>query len=442
MVALCFTPSGRHLFVCRLLGQVTTYRVKTTGDGDLEFDGPHELHGFDINTGGLSEFGLTGLVVPHGFDERSKGGTPCFFPVTTVRPSDGESKELGIARVDRVMLQESEQGLLTVVSGSVKAIRVWEHEDIRANAHNLHGGSTVRIGDRDFLLLSFGDLNKASKYCQNAAVDFGKLLIMDYDGSPPDRAHFDSGYENAGHLAYGNRNMFEMRQFSPSTDSRERFVWGENGNSVQRCCVYSLLEPGRKHDLGWSTGGDTSKWNNLVDPATRSDAVLFSGPDSSGIVIEPFLGSEAVFGDKLLPAPPANTSLLLHSYMNGSEDPNRSRGIFLESIANLGNAPQPAGFLSLKKLVWTDNEFASAPLSIAIHRPTGTFVFGDIFTGNIVHVKFVTPVNVDLGQPSAKERDCRCTWAVPTVIALSIIIVGLIIAVILLATRRAKQPSV
>ena len=244
--------------------------------------------------------------------------------------------------------------------------------------------------------MPFGDLNDASYTVNNPDNDYGKILLMDFNGDPLDKGTFDTGYPNNLHLAYGNRNMFVLRRLPPGVDSQERFIWGENGNALQRACVLSMLKPDLQLNLQW-TGKDDQAWLNMVDPFTGSEAVLFKGGDTSGVWVEPFEPSMPNV-QQYLPTIFAGdgSGLVLHSYtQEKSGNALRSRTVNLEVVQNLNDAPQPAGFFIMRRLVWSESTYASAPLATAI-LPSGNFLVGDIFTGNLAYVKFIKEIPGDI----------------------------------------------
>ena len=256
VVAVCFSKDADKLYVARLLGKVTSYTCTIVGSR-MVFDDLQTVYDVEIATGKLREFGLTGMLCYEN--------TYLFLAVTTVSGSQG------VVRVDRVDVRD----------GSVKTIYERTGAELIANAHNLHMGCL--FPGLDAIVVPFGDLNNASKYCNDPSTDFGKVLLMDFDGNTLDKSVFDTGYANNMHLAYGNRNMFTARVLQEG-----RFAWGENGNSAQRAVVYSLQAAGLSHNLQWTNGRDTPEWLNMVDPATGSQAVLYDGKDTVGIVVEPY----------------------------------------------------------------------------------------------------------------------------------------------------------
>lgn len=378
-VSVAFTQTGKHLLVAKMLGGVDYYNVTDPdGNGTLAFEGPSsllEVDSFDI--GGLREYGLTGLTL-------DKETNLVFVSVT----GKFEGSATHQARIYRFQLTAHSDGALVSSGRTV----IYERTDpkIYANAHNLHGGLTFGFdasdgsGPRRGLVVSFGDLNDHTNPYKTGS-DYGKMLLMDFNGSAFDTAVFDTGHaHNNMHLAIGNRNAFWLRRLAPTCDTSERVVWGENGDSYQRAVLYSLLEPGHAHDLEWR-GWDNPGWFRLVDPHKGSNAVLFTSLDSAGVVVEPFSMAERIWESAGVPD---GRGYVLHSYMTPQEgDQARMRSITLEVLGNLNSAPQPAGYAVVEVLAQAEKgEYASAPMAMAIHEQTGSFVYADVFTGNLAHL--------------------------------------------------------
>jgi len=417
VIDVSFDKNASHLLVSRLGGKITVFDV----DRDLVFTNERVVANINVDSGSAREFGLTGVIVAQNY---------IIAAVTTV---DGDEGVASLIRFD----VDSDFKVITRTT-----IREWRDPILKANAHNLHGG-VMLMGYEDVFVVSFGDLNRA-KFCNDPSVDYGKILIMDKDGNAPDQGVFRTGYSNNMHLAYGNRNMFSMAQLPASIDTSQRFVWGENGNALQRACVYSLAAQETRHNLQWATGQDTNDWIQMTDPVTGSDAVLFVGPDTSGVVVSTFQGNEQLMtSKKYLPPMNRGTVYLLHSYIQNKPDSDRNRAIFLEYIANLGTAPQPAGFTILKKLVWTSNPYASAPMATAIHPVTGDFVFGDVFSGNVVLARFIKPIDgIDLSVSPTINTVQLQEWS-PLVITILVLcgalIIFLIVCLIVVCLRMKSR---
>lgn len=344
-------------------------------DGKVVVGNKQELTGYNpnISSDNMKEFGLTGMLVNDDY---------IFTAVTTI------NKELktGIAKITRISYTVDENSPQSVILNNETDIYVREGSEIKANAHNLHLGCFTKLGDKDwtFLIVPFGDLNQASKYCYNKSVDYGKLLIMDEDGYVPNKDYFDTGFDNNMHLAYGNRNMFQLTQLSKDVDSMERFVWGENGDTTQRVCIMTLNVPYQRYDLQWSGDGDTQDWLSMSDPVTGSSAVLWSDVDTAGVwttSIPP--GAGYIFDDI-----DAGVAIVLRSYMASKDSlPDRSRSLNLEYISNLNDAPQPAGLGFTTPLIQSDNDYVSSLMSSSIHPTTGDIFVSDVFTGNIIQLR-------------------------------------------------------
>ena len=378
IVSIGTRPNGTELVVARLFGNVQTYSY-TEQDG---FGDAVDIANINIDPGLAKEFGLTGIVVTDQY---------IFCAVTTLTDTTTIAK---ITRIDKNRVQTD---IYTV-----------SDPRINANAHNLHAGCTTMLRSKktstlfSVLLMPFGDLNKVNETCYNPDNDFGKLLMMDMDGNMISKEDYDTGYPNNMHLAYGNRNMFTIRQLPSTHDTQQRFVWGENGGSVQRACVFTLNKPEQRYNLQWS-GIDDDSWTNMYDTVTGSQAVLYHGEDSSGIWVEP-LNHDSYAVLKYFPKQyvKSGNSLVLHSYM--SKGKQRSRCVNVELIQNLNTAPQPAGYAILKTIIWSENDFVSSPMALAL-LPDGTFVVSDVFTGNLYHGTFIGHIDEINSEQENSEQE-------------------------------------
>lgn len=381
-VSLAFSVNGSVLLSARMLGDVNYYSVRDpSGNGSLAFDGPHHLTSVDaFSRDGLKEFGVSGMTVDVGFEPGTENDK-VFISVEGKFDESGQFE----ARIYRVRVGFGVSGGLEVIGNSTVIYRR-VGDMLRQNAHNLHGGECITLpSGHKALIVSFGDLNRAS-YGSDTSVDFAKILIMDYEGKAFDRSVFDTGHLNNMHLALNNRNLYQMRRLSAKVDMKRRVVWGENGNQFQRGVLTSLYEPNNAHDLKWS-GMDDAEWMSYTDPSTGSNAVLFSAEDSGGVWADPFDGEEGVWNASL----PSGVTYMLRTYMSEEEGNHvRQRSVTLEYLGNLDGAPQPGGFQVIEVLAQAHSgNYASAPMATAIHRPTGSFVFADVFNGNHFHLSFV-----------------------------------------------------
>ncbi len=405
-VSIAFTHGSHHLVTARLLGGVDYYNVTDPySNGTLHFEGPEPLLDMDhFDQDGLKEYGLSGMTM----DTTSDDIAQYLFVSVNGRFETGGTHSARIYRFLLSSMLAADAVGRGLVASDVTIIYERVDAAIHANAHHLHGGLTFKFdaadgsGPRSGLVISFGDLNDPAN-THRTSHDYGKILLMDFNGAAFPTTVFDTGHaHNNMHLAMGNRNAFWMRRLAATCDTSERVVWGENGNSYQRAVLYSLLEPGQAHDLGW-IGSDNPGWFRLVDPHKGANAVLFTAIDSAGVVVEPFTLQEPVWQGVGVPA---GRGYVLHSYMDASAPGNepRQRSVTLEVMGNLNSAPQPAGYQVVEVLAQSDanGEYASAPMAMAIHEPTGSFVYADIHTGNLAHLQLRNlSALIDAGPPLA-----------------------------------------
>jgi len=242
-----------------------------------------------------------------------------------------------------------------------------EGGNLGANAHNLHGPYIAHVGDSDtpVLIAPFGDLNSAST-ATDATTDAGKVLIMHLDGSMLDKQTFDTGHPNNMHLAYGNRNMFQISCLPATHDPHKRCLWSENGNAMQRLVFTSLLGGGAL-DLKWR-GDDSTAWLNMVDPINGAGAVLHSQNDES-CVFTTIMPELTTTGD----------IVFVKSCTGGSGE---GRQVTVQKIANV-MAAQPA-LIQLGVLMQSEASTASSPMATAVvPEADGELVIGDVFEGNL-----------------------------------------------------------
>ena len=161
IVSTQIVSSKNLLFIARLFGRLEVYPIPII-DGKVVVGNKQELTGYNpnISSDNMKEFGLTGMLVNDDY---------IFTAVTTI------NKELktGIAKITRISYTVDENSPQSVILNNETDIYVREDFDIIANAHNLHLGCFTKLGDKDrtFLIVPFGDLNKALKYCYNESVD-------------------------------------------------------------------------------------------------------------------------------------------------------------------------------------------------------------------------------------------------------------------------------
>jgi hypothetical protein len=406
-----YDPSGTILIVARLLGEITYYIHKSAD----EIIGPYDLVNINVDFGGIAEFGLTGVNFSTTFDSDGY----IFFGYNTVQ-GVGESR-VGVGRVERYKLTiDNTNASIT----DKKVIYERTGSDLLAAAHNLHLATAINIKNQNFIIISYGDLNKASKFCQNSEVDFGKLLIMDSDGSSPKTSVYDTKHDNNMHFAYGNRNLFKLYQIPKDIDKKERFIWMENGNGNQRGCIYNFMDQTQSHNMEWTNGAEVNKWVQMTD-TNGSNSVLFFESDTTGVVMSIFNKSQSL---KLFPSLDFNSMAVLHTYLSPTHGPpNRTRCISLEYFGNLNNAPQPVGFVHLKKLVWTEENYITSPLATIIHPITGNFVFGDIMNGNLYSCKFISQPVFEIVVPTNDDNDWASSvpwwfWLIFAIIAVVLLV--------------------
>lgn len=304
---------------------------------------------------------------------------------------------------------------------NITIIKSWNHIDIIANAHNLHGGITKSIYDTNVLIVSFGDLNNAS-YCHNPYVDFGKLLIMDYDGHTLNTTVFDTGHPNNLHLAYGNRNLFHMTCLDKDVDSKERCLWQENGNSYQRMVLTTLLQPGLALDLQW-TGTDDTQWLNMNDAFYGNNAVLHFKNDESCVYLTTV---NAGYGQ----------IHFVESCMNTGK-------VTLRSIANLNVAPQPALASSSTELIHVEGTTATAPMATAWdgHR----LIISDVFTGNIYSINtplFLETPQLEFAWTPCEEKEVLSSLILAAVIAAMISALISTVTTACLCVHKTKKSKI
>jgi hypothetical protein len=235
------------------------------------------------------------------------------------------------------------------------------------NAHNIHGPYIAFVGsghDIPVLLVPFGDLFTPGN-THDSSTDAGKVLIMDLNGHAIGKDVFDTGHGNNMHLAYGNRNMFQVTCLNYQQDRYRRCVWSENGNSVQRLVFTSLLG-GNSVDLKW-TGDDSIAWLNMQDTTTGSSAVLHSRLDTSCVYLT------------ILPELTDRNEIVFLESCTGS------RVMTLKKIVNLYGA-QPA-VVEVQTILTSKITTASAPMASAlVPGDTGQVVVGDVYTGDLYTV--------------------------------------------------------
>jgi hypothetical protein len=369
---LRITPSGRFMFVAYVHGGLDYWQVTMNGKHAVR---KGTLLNMTVNIGTYNELGMD-MTMSHDFNEATGGYL--FLSVVT-KATDYKTTENFVAEIWRITVTENDKNEL--VESERRRIYNVAEKGIAANAHNLHGGITVALPDARALIVSFGDLNNPSTSV-DTSVDFGKLLIMDYNGSQFEREVFDTRCEDNRHLAIGNRNLYNLDRFSMEEDIRERFVWGENGDSYERAVVIDLLSPQIDEciHLGWGLGGETAApWKRLQDPLTKNNAVTYFGIDQGGVYTKIYSVPERY----QVPG----TSYVLRSYMAQDRAQNtqgdmRLKTLNLEVISNLNNAPQPSGSHVVAQLAWTRTASPSAPMAVDVHF-NDTIFMSDVFTSKI-----------------------------------------------------------
>lgn len=345
---------GDELYVARLGGKVTRYVFEEDA-----WTGPELVKDLALTQGSAREIGAD-MAASEDFES----DRTLFVSHTSLLANGNYTASIERWKLD-VAGKPSEVSTIYSRTGP----------EVGANAHNLHLLTTAAVSGEKVVLAAFGDLNRAS-IIRDPSHDYGKVLLMDYEGGALPKSRFDTGYPNNMHLAYGNRNLYRAARLLGDP----RYAWGENGNAYERSVVYSLLSPKRAHDLAWS-GMDDAGWLEMNDPSTGSAAVLYRGNDQGGIWVEPYLDR----GN--------GVNLVLHSYMASDLTPMdetsllRYRTLNLEYIGNL-DAPQPAGFQVIEQLAYVRGEGVSSPMAAVVHRSTGDVLFGDVFTGNLYRLAF------------------------------------------------------
>lgn len=326
------------LALARLNGTLERYNYTT---GQLI-----DAHHFQLNVDELAaETGMTGLSAYNG---------DVFFSLTTFHANESN---YGVA-----VKKMSSTGHVTTLYHKID-------KAFGANAHNMHGPYVAAVGEgHPVLLVPFGDLNSPST-ASDPTKDAGKVLIMNLDGSELRRDVFDTGHPNNMHLAYGNRNMFQVTCLSRDLDRLGRCLWSENGNYLQRLVFASLLHGGGI-DLQWK-GDDNRQWLNMHDPLTKSAAVLHTRVDTSCVFLA------------VMPRLTVRGELVFVESCTGSE--GKGRTVSLKKIVNM-HAAQPA-VVFVQNILTSNTTTASSPMAMAlVPGDKGQLVVGDVFTGNVYEI--------------------------------------------------------
>lgn len=406
IVSLCVTRDTRCVFVLRLLGAVTMYEADEMGSfASSKPAQVYQVEAVDVN--GMREFGATGMCSSLHFDIFSQNFKDryLFLAIQTAAPYGDDVT--GVARILRL---DVSAGRATKGLVRVKTTIIYERTDpdILANAHNLHAGvafdfTTENDNTYEGLIMPFGDLFKASTYCEHKEHDYGKLLLMDYDGNSFSKSVFDTGYENNMHLAYGNRNMYQLARVE--NDPLRRFTWSENGNSIMRTCFMTLATPRQRYHLGWTKAVDTTRWRTIVDPVTGKAAVLYTGYDSAGVWTTVLDGMPSY-----VPQPLENSAYVLVSYMASKNSrETRSKRINLHAIQNFSAQPSMELVETVVERSPTQKA-ASAPMAVVL--TSNGFVFGDVFTGNLYEAVITGRLarNADLIAMDSETSTCADCW--------------------------------